>query len=118
MEIYDGMLGTVVEAGKNYLYIATRMEHAIDRITFGYYPKPNYEQIGVYSGDTNGIKEGAIVEVYFRKTKRWKDIFKEMSIKDAIKEIGRSDNIERVKLIKQGNIENRWQSFKEWMKIK
>lgn len=117
VKFHDGMLGTVVEAGKRYLYIATRQEHAIDRLTLGFYPKPKYEQIGIYEGDTNGIKEGAIVEVYFRKMRRWKDIFTEMSIKDAIKEIGRSDNIERVVLVKQGHIENMWQSFKEYWKI-
>lgn len=118
MKLYDGMLGTVVEVGRNCLYIATRQEYAIDRLTFGFYPKPRYEQLGVFAGDTQGIKQGAIVEIYFRKMRDWKDIFtNHTSIRNGLKEICRSDNIERVVLVKQGHIENTWQSFKEFWKI-
>lgn len=69
MQMHDGMHGVIVERGKNYMYIATRDCKFIDLFTLGYFPKPNYEQIGQYHGNTEGFEEGDTVEVYFKNEK-------------------------------------------------
>jgi len=66
MQFYDGMHGVIVEKGKDYLYIATRKEKLIDHIIMGYYPKPNFEQIGQFHGNVEGFEYGDTVEIYFK----------------------------------------------------
>ena len=114
MKFYDGMEAVVVEKGKGYLFIATRMEYGIDHLIIPmFFIKPSYEQIGIYHGDTSGIEEGAVVKIWFRNHFKfdWHDIRK------SIKEKTHSDNIIKVELVKQGTILTRWHSFKHYFSL-
>src|SRR3990172_10374416 len=95
MRFHDGMYAVVVEKGKDYLYIATRQSRFIDFFTLGYYPKPNYEQIGQFHGNVEGFEEGDTVEVYFKHEGK--------SLKKTLKIILMSyGNIESVRKVKSG----------------
>lgn len=109
--MYDGMQAEVVEKGSNYLYLATRQGRFTDLFTLGYYPKPNYDQIGVFDGNTEGIEEGDTVEVYFKhEGKNLKKIIKIMLMNYG--------NIQSVRKVKSGNKLSRIEKIKDFFSFK
>ena len=58
--------GVIDEIGKNWAGVATRLSKINDILTLGFYPKPNYEQIGTYKGDVSNLKRGDRVVVTFK----------------------------------------------------
>lgn len=101
---YDGMIGYVEIAGKNWLGISTCMP----RLT-----KPGAEQIGIYrGGDSADIREGAKVEVYFKPV--------ESGIRGFFKEFWKAQigtaNIERIILVENGPSLTGWRKEIYWWK--
>ena len=114
MKFHDGMEVVVVQKGKGYLLIATRMEYAVDHLIIPmFFIKPSYEQVGIYHGDTSGINEGAVIKVWFRSDFK----FDWHNIRKSIKEKTHSDNVIKVELVKQGTILTGWQSFKHFLSL-
>lgn len=60
-------IGVVDALGKNWTGIATRRELLSDIVTLGFYPKPNYEQIGTFNGDVSNLKKGDKVEIVYKE---------------------------------------------------
>lgn len=111
LKFHDGMIGVIEEKGKDYLYISTRKPKFIDWITLGYFPKPNYEQIGQYHGNTEGFNEGDIVEVFFKKeSNSFKKVAKQMLMIYG--------NIEFVGKLSSGKKLTRWEKIKEFFSIR
>lgn len=59
--------GVVDALGKNWAGIATRKEKLTDIITMGFFPKPNYEQIGTFNGDVSGLEKGDKVAIVYKE---------------------------------------------------
>lgn len=60
-------IGVIEQRNRKSLFIATRMSSILDFFTLGFYPKPKYEQIGVFKGDTRGFKKGDRIKVQIKK---------------------------------------------------
>ncbi len=60
-------IGVIDQKNKKSLFIATRKAKWFDLFTMGFYPKPTYEQIGVFKGDVSGFEEGDRVKVLVNK---------------------------------------------------
>lgn len=60
-------IGVIDSISKNGCGIATRCQKMIDIFTFGLYPKPSYNQLGVYHGDMSGFKKGDIINITYRQ---------------------------------------------------
>jgi len=111
MQFYDGMLGVIVEKGKDYLYIATRKEKFIDHVIMGYYPKPNFEQIGQFHGNVEGFEYGDTVEIYFKHEQN--------SLKKSFKIFTLTyGNIKSVRKVKSGEKLLRSQKIIEFFSLK
>lgn len=65
-------IGVVDAPGTETLGIATRTGKLVDIITFGCWPKPSYEQLGVYHGsDSANYKKGDRVKItYYSKEEK------------------------------------------------
>lgn len=66
-------IGVVDMVGKKWLGIATRKSKLIDMLTMGYYPKPRYQQIGTFHGDTIQFKCGDKVLVLLKEKESFFD---------------------------------------------
>ena len=114
MKFFDGMDAVVEESGNKSLCLATRRGLAIDRLTIGFWPRPQYEQIGVYYGETKEIGEGSIVKVWFRKDNpfKWYDIKKRFKWSRE-----HPGNIERIELVSRSEPLTMKQSFRDFFRL-
>ncbi len=79
--------GVIDSISKNGCGVATRTEKITDLLTLGFYPKPSYNQLGVYHGDMTGFKKGDEIRITYRqKTDSfWKNLYNSLVKNNIIK---------------------------------